>query len=47
MLSLSVGKGYETAIPIEGTKMAMNYGYDKIRFVSQFRLTQTADITVN
>ena len=34
MLSLSVGKGYETAIPIEGTKMAMNYGYDKIRFVS-------------
>ena len=34
MLSLSVGKGYETAIPIEGTKMAMNYGYDKIRFIN-------------
>jgi acyl dehydratase len=34
MLSLSVGKGYETAIPVEGTKMAMNYGYDKIRFIS-------------
>ena len=26
MLSLSIGKGYETAIMIEGTKMAMNYG---------------------
>ena len=34
MLSLSVGKGYETSIPVEGTKMAMNYGYDKIRFIS-------------
>ncbi len=34
MLSLSVGKGYETAIAIEGTKMAMNYGYDKIRFIN-------------
>tara|TARA_B100001057_G_scaffold132505_2_gene131789 strand:+ start:8598 stop:9047 length:450 start_codon:yes stop_codon:yes gene_type:complete len=34
MLSLSIGKGYETSIPVEGTKMAMNYGYDKIRFVS-------------
>ena len=34
MLSLSVGKGYENAIPVEGTKMAMNYGYDKIRFIS-------------
>ena len=34
MLSLSVGKGYETSIPVEGTKMAMNYGYDKIRVIS-------------
>ncbi|MAV83273.1 MAG: MaoC family dehydratase [Gammaproteobacteria bacterium] len=34
MLSLSVGKGYENAIPVEGTKMAMNYGYDKIRFIT-------------
>ena len=34
MLSLSVGIGYETSIPVEGTKMAMNYGYDKIRFIS-------------
>ena len=34
MLSLSIGRGYETSIPVEGTKMAMNYGYDKIRFVS-------------
>ena len=34
MLSFSVGKGYETSIPVEGTKMAMNYGYDKIRFIS-------------
>ena len=34
MLSLSIGKGYETAIIVEGTKMAMNYGYDKIRFIN-------------
>ena len=34
MLSLSIGKGYETAIVVEGTKMAMNYGYDKIRFIN-------------
>ena len=34
MLSLSIGKGYETALVVEGTKMAMNYGYDKVRFIN-------------
>ena len=41
MLSLSIGKGYETSIPVEGTKMAMNYGYDKIRFVSPVPVDST------
>ena len=39
-LSLTAGIGQDVALVVEGAKMGLNYGLDKVRFLSPFQLIQ-------